>query len=215
MRRIAVIAESSLLIDAVALGLRQSGEFALVGRAQAGGQTDVEDLCRERPDVVLLDEMDRGPEVLAVLGRLRDGLGPTPVLILTMLMDQDWLDALFAAGASGAISKATNPAILSTLIRETVNDRLLNVHRPAPAPAQRSLPGADGSRLTARELEVLGLVAAGLTNGDIARELWVTEQTVKFHLSNVYRKLGVGNRTEATHYAHVAGLVAPARPVGV
>jgi DNA-binding NarL/FixJ family response regulator len=215
MRRIAVIAESSLLIDAVALGLRQSGEFALVGRAQAAGQRDVEDLCRERPDVVLLDEMDRGAEVLAVLGRLRDGLGPTPVLILTMLMDQDWLDALFAAGASGAISKATNPAILSTLIRETVNDRLLNVHRPAPAPAQRPLPGADGSRLTARELEVLGLVAAGLTNGDIARELWVTEQTVKFHLSNVYRKLGVGNRTEATHYAHVTGLVAPARPVGV
>lgn len=213
MRRIAVIAESSLLMDAVALGLRQSGEFALVRRAQTGAPIDVEDVCRERPEVVLLDEMDRGPELLAVLRRLRDGLGRTPVLILTMMMDQDWLDAAFAAGASAAISKATNPSILSTLIRETVDDRLLNVHRPIPAPAQRPLAGADGSRLTARELEVLRSVAAGLTNGDIARELWVTEQTVKFHLSNVYRKLGVGNRTEATHYAHVNGLVAQVRPV--
>jgi DNA-binding NarL/FixJ family response regulator len=208
MRRIAVIAESSLLIDAVALGLRQSGQFALVGQGETGGPTDVEHVCRQRPDVVLLDEMDRGPEVLAVLRRLRDGLESTPVLVLTMVMDQDWLDAMFAAGASGAISKATNPAILSTLIRETVDERLLNVHRATPAPAQRPQAGAEGWRLTARELEVLGLVAAGLTNGDIAQQLWVTEQTVKFHLSNVYRKLGVTNRTEATHYAHVNGLVA-------
>ena len=61
--------------------------------------------------------------------------------------------------------------------------------------------------LSARELEVLRLVAAGSTNSDIARKLWVTEQTVKFHLSNIYRKLEVGNRTEASHYAHVNGLL--------
>jgi DNA-binding NarL/FixJ family response regulator len=213
MRRIAVIAESSLLTDAVALGLRQSGEFALTGRLQTGATTDVERVCRERPDVVLLDEMDRGHEVLATLRRLRESLGSTPVLILTLVMDQEWLDVMFAAGASGAISKATNPAVLSTIIRETINDRMLHVHRPAPAPALRPSAVAEGARLTARELEVLRFVAAGATNADIARQLWVTEQTVKFHLSNVYRKLGVGNRTEATHYAHVNGLVAPVRPV--
>ena len=54
---------------------------------------------------------------------------------------------------------------------------------------------------------MLQLVAAGSTNGEIAQKLWVTEQTVKFHLSNVYRKLEVGNRTEASHYAHVNGLI--------
>lgn len=215
MRRITVIAESSLLIDAVALGLRQSGEFALVARLPIGATIDMEHVCRERPDVVLLDEMDRGDEVLAVVRRLRDGLGPTPVLILTMLMEQDWLDAMFDAGATGAISKATNPEVLSTIIRETIEERMLNVHRPSAAPASGRVVGADGSHLTGRELEVLGLVAAGSTNADIARQLWVTEQTVKFHLSNVYRKLGVGNRTEATHYAHVNGLVASSRPVQV
>jgi DNA-binding NarL/FixJ family response regulator len=66
--------------------------------------------------------------------------------------------------------------------------------------------------LTARELEILRLVAAGLSNNRIAAQLWVAEQTVKFHLSNIYRKLGLANRTEASHYAHMHGLLgAPAR----
>ena len=74
---------------------------------------------------------------------------------------------------------------------------------------------AEQSPLTSRELEVLQLVAAGATNGEIAQKLWVTEQTVKFHLSNVYRKLEVGNRTEASHYAHVNGLLGAPQPAGV
>lgn len=128
-----------------------------------------------------MDEMDRGPEVIAVLRHLRDRLESTPVLVLTMLMDENWLDAMFAAGVSGAVSKATNPGILSTLIRATINNHLLNVHRPALA--QRPSVGACDPRLTAREIDVLGLVAAGVTNGDIARRLCVTEPTVKFHVS--------------------------------
>ena len=61
--------------------------------------------------------------------------------------------------------------------------------------------------LSPRELEVLQLVAAGASNSEIARRLWITEQTVKFHLSNIYRKLDVGNRTEASRYAHLNGLI--------
>jgi len=64
--------------------------------------------------------------------------------------------------------------------------------------------------LTARELEILQLAASGNSNRRIAERLWVTEQTVKFHLSNVYRKLGVSNRTEASHLAHMDGLLAGA-----
>jgi DNA-binding NarL/FixJ family response regulator len=69
------------------------------------------------------------------------------------------------------------------------------------------------ANLTPRELEILRLVADGSANSQIAHELWVTEQTVKFHLSNVYRKLGVANRTEASHYAHVHELIEPIRPL--
>ena len=69
--------------------------------------------------------------------------------------------------------------------------------------------------LTAREVEVLRLVAADAPNGRIAAQLWITEQTVKFHLSKVYRKLGVSNRTEASHLAHVHGLLETPPPTDV
>jgi DNA-binding NarL/FixJ family response regulator len=79
---------------------------------------------------------------------------------------------------------------------------------------ERRPPATDGDcPLTLREREILGLVAGGATNGDIARTLWVTEQTVKFHLSNTYRKLGVANRTQASHYAHVNHLVTAAEAI--
>ena len=94
------------------------------------------------------------------------------------------------------------------LVREVAAGHVY--HAFGPAAKQAAIPdAADG--LTAREREILGLVAAGLPNGHIARQLWVTEQTVKFHLSNIYRKLGLANRTQASHYAHMHGLVEPAR----
>ena len=108
------------------------------------------------------------------------------------------------------ISKATQPAALTTLVRETLNGHI--VHRPAD-PAVSLVPAPPSSSkdlpLTGRELEILRLVASGSTNGDIARRLWVSEQTVKFHLRNMYRKLGVTNRTQASHYAHMNGLAGP------
>ena len=82
--------------------------------------------------------------------------------------------------------------------------------RPAPVapaePAERALP-PDAPRLTRRELEILRLAADGHSNAQLARMLWVTEQTVKFHLSNIYRKLDVSNRTEASRWAQRHGLL--------
>jgi DNA-binding NarL/FixJ family response regulator len=80
------------------------------------------------------------------------------------------------------------------------------------APPHTTQLAAGTQILTQRELEILRLAAGGASNSRIASELWIAEQTVKFHLSNTYRKLGVANRTEASHYAHLAGLLGPARP---
>ena len=131
------------------------------------------------------------------------------LIALTMHMDHTWLQRLFDAGAIGVISKATQPVALATLVRETVNGHVY--HRvPAATPATESATAdpaaADDLPLTARELEILKLVAAGFTNGEIARRLWVTEQTVKFHLRNVYRKLQVTNRTQASRVAFARGV---------
>jgi DNA-binding NarL/FixJ family response regulator len=153
--------------------------------------------------------MDRSEQTVALVRRIKAEADQVVVIVLTMTTDPQWLDLLFDAGATGAISKATHPAALATLVRETVNGNVVHVHqtaRPVCEPRSGELGSAQPS-LTSRELEVLQLVAGGATNGEIARTLWVTEQTVKFHLSNVYRKLDVGNRTEASHYAHVTGLV--------
>ena len=131
------------------------------------------------------------------------------MIVLTLSPAAARLDEMFEAGASAVVSKATQPGALAALIRETLEGRVLHIYKPAgqaigaaakPAPVEDSV-------LSGRELEVLRLVAAGSTNSEIAGKLWVTEQTVKFHLSNIYRKLEVANRTEASHYAHVNGLL--------
>jgi DNA-binding CsgD family transcriptional regulator len=87
----------------------------------------------------------------------------------------------------------------------TADSDLAAAVEPVAAPARKERPGG----LTKRELEILKLVAEGHSNAGLARMLWVTEQTVKFHLSNVYRKLDVSNRTEASRWAQLNGLLSP------
>ena len=210
MQRLIVVADNSLILEAISIGLRHSGEFRLLGQVDARS-VSWRSVVEAAPDVVLLDEMDRSEEPLALIRRIKAAAREIAVIVLTMEMDPDWLDAIFDAGAGGAISKSTHPLALATLVRETVNGHVVHGYKRLTAPADHAAQRAsdEDSALTMRELEVLRLVAAGATNGEIARALWVTEQTVKFHLSNVYRKLNVTNRTEASHYAHVNGLVSP------
>jgi DNA-binding NarL/FixJ family response regulator len=213
VQRLVVVADNSLISEAIAIGLRKGGEFKFLGRVDAR-TVPWRAIIDVAPDVMLIDDLDHSDLALDLIRRVRSERPDTAVIVLTMGNDGDWLDAVFAAGAAGAISKATHPAALATLVRETVSRHIVHPHKEL-GEADERLPDALASEemtLTGRELEVLRLVAAGSTNGEIARTLWVTEQTVKFHLSNVYRKLEVGNRTEASHYAHVNGLVgAPPR----
>jgi DNA-binding NarL/FixJ family response regulator len=210
MQRLVVAADNSLILEAISLGLRHSGEFRILGQLD-GRTVSWRSIVDAAPDVVLIDDMDRAEEALALIRGVKSALPEIAVIVLTMDMDADWLDAVFEAGANGAIAKSTHPAALSTLVRETVRGHVVHRYRRLDPPAEQVAPASSDvdSALTTRELEVLRLVAAGSTNVEIARSLWVTEQTVKFHLSNVYRKLDVGNRTEASHYAHVNGLVSP------
>jgi DNA-binding NarL/FixJ family response regulator len=119
-------------------------------------------------------------------------------------MDPDRLSEAAAAGMDAAVRASLSAAGLGTLVREIAAGHVYHVLRETPRRrrAARELEG-----LTVRELEILRLAAGGLPNSRIAASLWITEQTVKFHLSNVYRKLGLANRTEAAHYAHVHGLL--------
>jgi DNA-binding NarL/FixJ family response regulator len=201
MKRLVLIADHPMVVQAVRLALRHTAGFRVVasldGRVPAGEQ-----LSDVRPEVVLIDEMCQRTNALArIREAARDAPGAKTVLLTTGL-DDAALDDAFAAGACAVISRQLHPVTLGTLLREVVHGNV--VHAPRRTPAE---PVALPSPLTARELEVLRLVAEGHTNGRVALALSVSEQTVKFHLCNIYRKLGVGNRTEATRHAHLHALV--------
>jgi DNA-binding NarL/FixJ family response regulator len=207
-KRIVLVADNSLIVEALRVGLRKSGEFNLVGYADTR-RTSAATIVRVHPDAVLLDDADQPERAMELIEELKVEDKDLSVIVLTLDMSPDWLETVFNAGATGAISKATHPLALSTLLRATLNGHIFHKFSCA-----RTIAGAQGEEiscqnlpLTSRELEILQLVAAGATNSDVARKLWVTEQTVKFHLRNIYRKLDVANRTEASHFAHVNGLV--------
>ena len=213
-KRLVIVADNPLIVEAIRIGFRESGEFNLIGYAD-GRRTSPDVIVGADPDVILLDDMDGSDRAIELIRGVTTEERGAAVIVLSLQMDPAWLNRLFDAGATGVISKATRPVALATLVRETVNGHI--VHRPpaavgAAGAQPMALPDGD-LPLTRRELEILKLAAAGFTNGEIARRLWVTEQTVKFHLRNVYRKLNVTNRTQASHIAYVKGLVgAPGAP---
>ena len=212
MKRLLIVADHSLVAHSIRLALKQTAGFRVVGVID-GRMTARDALMDLRPDVVLVDDMhdprdtghQRADHAFARLREAADHAPNAQRLLLTLRMDEERLNDVFEAGAHAVLSKAMHPVSLGTMLREVVRGNV--VHRYERRPAA---PAAD-CPLTLREKEILGLVAEGHTNGQIARRLWVTEQTVKFHLSNTYRKLGVSNRTEASHYAHLNNLM-PAAP---
>jgi DNA-binding NarL/FixJ family response regulator len=214
VKRLVIVADNSLIVEAIRIGFRQSEDFYLVGHAD-GRRASAETIVAAAPDVILFDDMDRSEQALALIGEITAKDDAIAVIALSVHMDRPWLQRLFGAGAIGAISKAAQPIALATLVRATVNGHIY--HRVAAVGAvAAAVPNpapADDLPLTARELEILKLVAAGFTNGDIARRLWVTEQTVKFHLRNVYRKLRVTNRTQASRVAYARGVTGVGFPL--
>lgn len=202
MKRLVIVADNSLIAEAIRIGLDGSGEFEILGRVD-GRSASARTVIDAEPEAVLLDDMEHAAEALSLIRAIKAENDRIAIVLLTARMDPEWLDQAFDAGADGAICKLIHPVALGTLLRETVNGNV--VHAFSRAQPERTVPS--DCPLTARELEILRFVSDGSTNCEIARQLWVTEQTVKFHLSNLYRKLGVANRTEASHYAHVNGLL--------
>jgi DNA-binding NarL/FixJ family response regulator len=203
MKRLMIVADHSFVVQAIRLALRQTAGFQVVGFFDGRG-TVRDALTQLRPDVVLVDDMQETENAVARLREIAEDAPQAKSLLLTLRMDSDWLDEAFEAGAHAVVSKTVHPVSLGTLLREISQGNVVHRYeKRATAMAEEDCP------LTDRELEILRLVSEGYTNGRIARELWVTEQTVKFHLSNTYRKLGVANRTEASRYAHLHNLTAP------
>jgi DNA-binding NarL/FixJ family response regulator len=148
-------------------------------------------------------EMD-GIECLALA---KQRVPELKVIVLSAYGDPQYVDTALAAGAEAYVLKTAHADDLASAIRQAFDHSiyLARGHNGKRPHIRESVE--EGWGLTRRELEILTLVAEGHSNAQLARMLWVTEQTVKFHLSNIYRKLNVSNRTEASRWAQVHGLL--------
>jgi DNA-binding NarL/FixJ family response regulator len=203
--RLMIAADNSFAAQSVRLALRQTAGFQVIGFVDATDPV-TNRVAELQPDIVVVDDTPEPGQSVKRMRELAQLLPEAKLVFLTLHMDNEALQAVFEAGATAAISKTVHPVSLATLLREISRDNVVHHPRRQVVPASGDCP------LTDRELEILRLVAQGHTNARIARELFVTEQTVKFHLSNTYRKLGVANRTEASRYAHMHGLLDGQRP---
>lgn len=160
-------------------------------------------LARERTSLFTLGlEHADGAEEAEYVRAARAASKDTVVLVCSSRRDPIRIRRVLEAGAAAYILKTLSEADVRCAIRQAF-ERTIYLFTPPRRP--RPEPRAEHS-LTERELEILGLVAAGRSNGEVARMLWLSEATVKLHLSHIYRKLGVANRTAAAAWAHAQGL---------
>ena len=165
-----------------------------------------------RPDVLVTSTELEGqdPDAITCLRLARERHPALKPIVLSPDDDPQHIEAALDAGAVAYVTTMAHPEDLAAAIRQSFEHSVFMAGArlaPTPEPAK---PVDDARGLTRRELEILRMVAEGYSNAQLAKMLWVTEQTVKFHLSNVYRKLDVSNRTEASRWAQVQGLLPPA-----
>jgi len=205
--RVLLADDHPLMIAAVRTALETEPDFEITGEATSGSQV-LPLIARALPDVVLMDF--RLPEIdgLTCLTRISERHPNVKVVFFSAVDEPAEISCALEAGACAYIVKSIDPSDLAAVIRQAVAGSFYCIGGldRAAAPSDHN-----GSGLSDRETEILAGVARGLSNRAIANELWLSDQTVKFHLSNIYRKLDVGNRTEAARYAFDHGLAqAPA-----
>jgi two-component system, NarL family, nitrate/nitrite response regulator NarL len=203
--RVLVADDHRLMLAAVRRALADAPDFEIVHEVSVGSHV-LPAVREHKPDVVLLDL--RMPELdgLACLERLRKHEPSVAAVILSSYSDPEQIDAARKGGARGYVVKTVEPVDLPTVLRTALSGTTFTVWG---AEAEQSpAPVAGANALSERETAVLEAVARGLSNREIGRQLWISEQTVKFHLRNVYRKLGISSRTEAARYAYRTGRVA-------
>jgi DNA-binding NarL/FixJ family response regulator len=182
-----------------------SGDLTVVGEASDGAEA-VGVVRDTAPDVVLMDLSMPGVDGIEGTARLREAGHTGPVVVLTSFVEHERVSAALAAGAVGYLLKDSDPRDVLEAIRAAAAGHAPLDPRVAKAllPSSRTVDPAEA--LSGREREVLVLVAQGLANKQIARQLGISERTVKAHLGNVFRHIGVADRTSAALWARDHGV---------
>ena len=216
MIRVALVDDQDIIRAGLARILSPHDGFEVVAEC-ANGRQAVEELPTASPDVVLMDVRMPVLDGIAATARLRAADDPPPVLVLTTFGEDEVLWGAIEAGAAGFVLKDSSAEDLIAAVRAVagggawfdpaVAPRVLEHYRRRVAPAARE--AARLELLTEREHDVLRLMARGVTNAEIAAELYVAEATVKTHVGSIFGKLGVRDRPAAIVFAYDHGVVRP------
>ena len=215
--RILVADDQELVRTAFTIMLTSQPDIEVV--AEAGDGLQAVDLCRQvRPDVAVMDIRMPAMDGVEATRRITSAGLATRVLVLTTFDLDEYVYAALRAGASGFLLKDASAERMLHAVRQvaagetswapSVMDRLLATYLRGPDPAA----AADVATLTDREREVLCSVAAGLTNEEVAKKLYLSPTTVKTHLARVFTKLRVRDRAQAVVAAYESGLVVAGSP---
>ena len=216
-----VIADDQALVRGGFRLILSTAGIPVVAEA-ADGKEAIAAALKHRPDVVLMDirmpVMD-GLEATRRILESRPGQDVRVIMLTTFDLDQ-YVYAALAAGASGFLLKAVSPEhLVAAVLLVRTGDALLApsitrrlVERFAPRPGGPGLPGRDLSVLTPRELEVLGLIAQGMSNAELASALTLSAATVKTHVARILAKLDLRDRVQAVVLAYQTGLISPTHP---
>jgi DNA-binding NarL/FixJ family response regulator len=216
MIRVLVADDQALVRGGFRSILETQPDIEVVGEAE-NGQEAVEQCATAVPDVVLMDIRMPRLDGIAATSAILAGPAPPKVLILTTFDLDDYVYRALKAGASGFLLKSAPPRELAAAIRTVAcGDALLSpsitrrlIEDYVTRPRQPVSPGVEFDRLTPREEEVLKLIARGLSNAEIAARLYLSEPTVKTHVTRMLAKLGVRDRVQAVVLAYESGLVHP------
>ncbi len=212
--RVLIADDQRVIREGLTMLVRLIAGVEVVGAA-ADGIEAVESAQREHPDVVVMDLRMPGIDGTEATRRIRTALPDTQVLVLTTYADDESLFPALRAGARGYLTKDASAEEIEVAIRAlaggsthlhpTIQQRLIAAVLDPPSGAR---PRGDKSPddLSAREAEVLRLIAAGLSNSEIATALFVSQATVKTHINHVLSKTGARDRAQAVRYAYEHGL---------
>jgi DNA-binding NarL/FixJ family response regulator len=205
--RVVIVDDHRLFLLGVREVLGDADDIEIVGEADSGGDA-LPLVASLEPDLVLMDVSMPRLDGIACLDSIRAHQPGVKVAMMSAVHDLEVIENALRHGASAFILKSVNPDDLAAVIRHIVSGTVIqSVGVPDAQPA-----GTNCTDLTERELSILQAVARGLSNQAIAKELWIAQPTVKFHVRNIYRKLGVANRTEATRFAYEHGLLEASAP---